>query len=542
MPGNQPQIFTAMYPNFPEFYYLFFLRKFQSALTININRPSLTSTHRRPNCFPTRTRIVYFIVILAKALLRQILMDKYPPPAPISSGGHPVTTSFSSLQSYAAPLPMAHPFFDPPPFPPFSGFDSFETQLEFNFDLRDGGSSSVGPQPMETLCRAPVPPFLSKTFDLVDDPSSDPIVSWGPRGYSFVVWDPLEFGRRILPRNFKHNNFSSFVRQLNTYSRTEHPIPLQGFRKIDTDKWEFANEGFRKGQRHLLHNIRRRKSHHSQPAGSSYRSPHDSNKSSSQAEIKHLRKERSSMMQEVIELQHQQRGTIQHVEIVNQKLRMAEKRQKQMVLFLGKIFHNPAFLAGLKQKKEQKSVTSAKTIRKFVKQPHETGFLPLLEMGDSPVLGTKDFSFQVEDELAMVHEIVSNSDQAEPNLARRTVDPSFRGNCDVGRQAQLISDYFTSFTEDLGKEKDFPDLKISESESMVTEEGIWSMGFEADIGMYSSAIELLGSNVNDYNFQELGGLPDVWGVRSVQAVGSSGVECWTDEDFPFNELVDKENQ
>ncbi|KAL6585445.1 Heat Stress Transcription Factor [Orobanche minor] len=460
-------------------------------------------------------------------------MDKHPSPAPISSGGHPVTTSFSSPQSFAAPQSMAPPFSDPPPFPHSSGFDSFETQLEFNFELRAGGSSSVGPQPMETLYGTPIPPFLSKTFDLVDDPSSDPIVSWGPRGYSFVVWDPLEFGRRILPRNFKHNNFSSFVRQLNTY----------GFRKIDTDKWEFANEGFRKGQRHLLHNIQRRKSHHSQPAGSSYRSPQDSNKASAEAEIKHLRKERSLMMQEVIELQHQQRGTVQHMEIVNQKLRMAEKRQKQMVLFLGKIFHNPAFLAGLQQKKEQKSVTSPKTMRKFVKhQPHEIGFFPLLEMGDIPVLGT--FPFQVEDELAMVHEIVSNSDQSESNLARRTVDPPFRGNCAVGRQAQLISDYFTSFTEDLGKEKDFPDLKISESESMVAEEGIWSMGFEADIGMYSSAIELWGSNVNDYNLQELRGLPDVWGLRSVQAVGNSGVESWTDEDFPFifNELVDKENQ
>lgn len=79
-----------------------------------------------------------------------------------------------------------------------------------------GGGSDV-PVPMECLQMSPVPPFLSKTFDLVDDPSLNPIISWSSNGGSFVVWDPLEFARIILPRYFKHNNFSSFVRQLNTY-------------------------------------------------------------------------------------------------------------------------------------------------------------------------------------------------------------------------------------------------------------------------------------------------------------------------------------
>lgn len=60
-------------------------------------------------------------------------------------------------------------------------------------------------------------PFLTKTYQLVDDPSTDHIVSWGDDAATFVVWRPPEFARDLLPNYFKHNNFSSFVRQLNTY-------------------------------------------------------------------------------------------------------------------------------------------------------------------------------------------------------------------------------------------------------------------------------------------------------------------------------------
>lgn len=62
-----------------------------------------------------------------------------------------------------------------------------------------------------------LPPFLSKTYEMVDDPSTDSVVSWSQSNKSFIVWNPPEFARDLLPRFFKHNNFSSFIRQLNTY-------------------------------------------------------------------------------------------------------------------------------------------------------------------------------------------------------------------------------------------------------------------------------------------------------------------------------------
>ncbi|KAJ6672053.1 HEAT STRESS TRANSCRIPTION FACTOR B-2A [Salix viminalis] len=92
-------------------------------------------------------------------------------------------------------------------------------------------------------------PFLTKTYHIVDDHTIDDVVSWNEDGSSFIVWDPTVFARDLLPKYFKHNNFSSFVRQLNTY----------GFRKVIPDRWEFSNESFRRGEKNLLTNIQRRK-------------------------------------------------------------------------------------------------------------------------------------------------------------------------------------------------------------------------------------------------------------------------------------------
>ncbi|KAF5187641.1 Heat stress transcription factor b-2b [Thalictrum thalictroides] len=92
-------------------------------------------------------------------------------------------------------------------------------------------------------------PFLTKTYQLVEDPTVDDVISWNEEGSTFIVWRPAEFARDLLPKYFKHNNFSSFVRQLNTY----------GFRKIVPDRWEFANDCFRRGEKRLLCDIHRRK-------------------------------------------------------------------------------------------------------------------------------------------------------------------------------------------------------------------------------------------------------------------------------------------
>ena len=63
-----------------------------------------------------------------------------------------------------------------------------------------------------------IPLFLMKLYEIVDDDSSNGIISWlEPSFDKFVIHDQNSFCQNILPKYFKHGNFSSFIRQLNLY-------------------------------------------------------------------------------------------------------------------------------------------------------------------------------------------------------------------------------------------------------------------------------------------------------------------------------------
>ncbi|MCO5561685.1 hypothetical protein L7F22_015307 [Adiantum nelumboides] len=78
-------------------------------------------------------------------------------------------------------------------------------------------ASAPFPQPMENLLGTFLSLFLSKTYDMIEDSVSDSVISWSSGNNSFIVWSLSELSQNLLPRYFKHNNFPSFVRQLNTY-------------------------------------------------------------------------------------------------------------------------------------------------------------------------------------------------------------------------------------------------------------------------------------------------------------------------------------
>ncbi|KAF3540725.1 hypothetical protein F2Q69_00018913 [Brassica cretica] len=187
-----------------------------------------------------------------------------------------------------------------------------------------------------------VPPFLSKTYEMVDDPSTNEVVSWSSGNNSFVVWNVPEFSKVLLPKHFKHNNFSSFVRQLNTY----------GFRKVDPDQWEFANEGFLRGQKQLLKGIVRRKPQNQQQTqvkNSSVGACVEVGKFGIEEEVERLKHDKNVLMQELVRLSQQQQATEHQLQNVGQKVQVMEQRQQQTMSFLAKAVQSPGFLNQLVQ-------------------------------------------------------------------------------------------------------------------------------------------------------------------------------------------------
>ncbi|XP_073046933.1 heat stress transcription factor A-7a-like [Primulina eburnea] len=225
-------------------------------------------------------------------------------------------------------------------------------------------SEELTPRPLEALLETGPPPFLSKTYDFVEDPSTDEFVSWSRGNNSFIVWDPQKFATSVLPKYFKHNNFSSFVRQLNTY----------GFRKVEPDRWEFANEGFLRGKRHLLKNIIRRKTQcsSSQTSNRSLGSYAEAGSFGFDAEIDRSRCSRQVLMMEFTKLRQQLRTTSSSLKTMEQRLQGAEMKQKETTSFLTKAIQNPTFLQQIlrqkDKKKEPEEVISNKRIRTTLDQ------------------------------------------------------------------------------------------------------------------------------------------------------------------------------
>lgn len=370
---------------------------------------------------------------------------------------------------------------------------------------------------------------------------------------------------------------------------------LQGFRKIDTDKWEFANEDFQRGKRHLLKNIHRRKSSQVSQVGHHVGPSVEMGKSGVEGELEKLRKDKSLLMQEVMQLRHEHHVTAQLVDTMNQQLLAAEQKQKQMVLFFAKVFQNPVFLDHLQSQKEQREGTSSRVKRKFLKQqqagPSNLGssvekeivrYEPRWSDATTPT-ATKELESDAHQKLLDHHlqEMVGKleidavagqqtrtgtegSDEFEQEQVEAshqigmgmpgfpTMDPNevlFKGKNVVSSQSDSSpggSGYFISFPEDLSPDKMTPAIMSTEAEAenVIKQEDIWSMGFHSCGSHPSSSYDVWG-NYFGSDIQELevsAGLCNLWDLGAEQPEEGSGIDKWADDAPSIDDLEKPSSQ
>lgn len=77
--------------------------------------------------------------------------------------------------------------------------------------------------------------------------SNPDIASWEDGGKTFVVYDRDRLAKEVIPNYFKHNQYSSFMRSLNSYKFTKQPVEFKG--KL----WHrYSHNGFVRGKPELL--------------------------------------------------------------------------------------------------------------------------------------------------------------------------------------------------------------------------------------------------------------------------------------------------
>ncbi|OQS00028.1 HSF-type DNA-binding [Thraustotheca clavata] len=100
------------------------------------------------------------------------------------------------------------------------------------------------------------PIFLQKTFRMFQEAPPD-VATWNQDGTTIRIHVPHQFATSVLPRYFKHNNFLSFVRQLNFYGFRKCKSTA-GASKEDSEWWEFHHDKFSREEPHLMQEIRRK--------------------------------------------------------------------------------------------------------------------------------------------------------------------------------------------------------------------------------------------------------------------------------------------
>ncbi len=94
------------------------------------------------------------------------------------------------------------------------------------------------------------PHFLLKLYEILENDDYKDIIHWSEDGKYFIVKNLHDFTEKILPKYYKHNNFSSFIRQLNMYDFHK--------KKSNQNEHIFHHNNFIRDRKDLIKTIKRK--------------------------------------------------------------------------------------------------------------------------------------------------------------------------------------------------------------------------------------------------------------------------------------------
>ena len=131
---------------------------------------------------------------------------------------------------------------------------------------------------------------------------------------------------------------------------------FQGFRKVDADRCEFANDWFVRGQKELLKNVIRRKNvtseHQSKTTATDACQEKKSGESELWKEVDILKGDKKALAQELVKVRQYQESTDTKMLHLEDRVQGMEESQQEMLSFLVMVMQNPSLLVQLLQPKE----------------------------------------------------------------------------------------------------------------------------------------------------------------------------------------------
>ncbi|KAI5864314.1 hypothetical protein GGS23DRAFT_595947 [Durotheca rogersii] len=119
--------------------------------------------------------------------------------------------------------------------------------------------------------RKQIPPFVQKLNSFLEESKNTDLIRWSEKGDSFIVLDEDEFAKTLIPELFKHNNYASFVRQLNMYGFHKKvglsDNSMKASERKNKSPSEYYNPYFKRGHPNLLWLINKPKSGTSKKTG-----------------------------------------------------------------------------------------------------------------------------------------------------------------------------------------------------------------------------------------------------------------------------------